>query len=185
MKEGKCLPPGPSFTGYAMVTIVSDVAVALIPVPVLLGLNIPLEKKLGLIMIFALGLFTTICSIMRYLQINRIQNGDGNSTMLVLWGTIEFNVGVSCSIQRPLRGSKERLTRTSDRISSLLCRSWLLCLCEKRKPIDQRALGVKTSREMDPEARVVAKGARPRNTTHSTTSMLRAVRSKVIRRRFR
>lgn len=95
LKEGKCLPPGPSFTGYAMVTIVSDVAVAVIPLPVLLKLNIQVEKKVGLIGIFTLGLFTTLCSIMRYLQINRIQNGDGNSTMLVLWGTIEFNVGVS------------------------------------------------------------------------------------------
>jgi hypothetical protein len=81
-----------------MVTIVSDVAVAVIPLPVLLKLNIQVEKKFGLIGIFALGLFTTMCSIMRYLQINRIQNGDGNSTMLVLWGTIEFNVGVSNGI---------------------------------------------------------------------------------------
>lgn len=95
LKEGRCLPPGPSFTGYAMVTIVSDVVVAAIPIPVLIKLNVQFEKKLGLIGIFALGLFTTLCSIMRYLQINRIQNGDGNSTMLVLWGTIEFNVGVS------------------------------------------------------------------------------------------
>ncbi|KAI9158880.1 integral membrane protein [Paramyrothecium foliicola] len=92
-KEGKCLPPGPSFTAYAVVTIICDVIVGIIPLPVLLGLNIQRSKKVGLIGIFTLGLFTTICSIMRYLQINRIQYGDGNSTMLVLWGTIEFNVG--------------------------------------------------------------------------------------------
>lgn len=68
---------------------------ALIPIPVLLKLNVSRSKKLGLIGIFLLGLFTTICSIQRYLQIDRIQFGDGNSTMLVLWGVIEFNVGVS------------------------------------------------------------------------------------------
>ncbi|KAF5130191.1 uncharacterized protein G6M90_00g039510 [Metarhizium brunneum] len=90
---GSCLQPGPSFTGYAVVTIVSDVVVAVLPIPVLLKLNVRPEKKLGLIGIFMLGLFTTLCSIMRYVQIDRIQNGDGNSTMLVLWGTIEFNVG--------------------------------------------------------------------------------------------
>ncbi|RDA85741.1 hypothetical protein CP532_5957 [Ophiocordyceps camponoti-leonardi (nom. inval.)] len=93
LMDGSCLPPGPSFTGYAIVTIVSDVVVAILPIPVLLKLNIRLEKKIGLIGIFMLGLFTTLCSIMRYTQINRIQYGDGNSTMLVLWGTIEFNVG--------------------------------------------------------------------------------------------
>ncbi len=93
--DGTCLPNGPSFTGYAIVTIISDVAVSIIPLPVLVKLNIPLSKKIGLGVIFLLGLFTTICSIMRYLQIDRIQFGDGNSTMLVLWGTVEFNVGVS------------------------------------------------------------------------------------------
>ncbi|PKS05920.1 hypothetical protein jhhlp_007753 [Lomentospora prolificans] len=93
LKPGTCLAPGPSFTGYAVVTIVSDVVVALIPIPVLLKLNVSRSKKAGLIGIFLLGLFTTICSIMRYLQIDRIQFGDGNSTMLVLWGVIEFNVG--------------------------------------------------------------------------------------------
>ena len=92
---GKCLPNGPSFTAYAIVTIVSDVIVALIPIPVLLKLKVGLGKKLGLIVIFLLGLFTTLCSVFRYMQIDRIQYGDGNSTMLIVWGVIEFNVGVS------------------------------------------------------------------------------------------
>jgi hypothetical protein len=95
--EGSCLAPGPSFTAYAVVTIVSDIVVAGLPIPMLLALNIQFEKKLGLMGIFALGLFTTVCSILRYLQIDRIQNGDGNTTMLILWGVIEFNVGVSHS----------------------------------------------------------------------------------------
>ncbi|RGP79896.1 integral membrane [Fusarium longipes] len=94
LKDGQCLPPGPSFTGYAVVTIVSDVVVAVLPIPVLVKLEIKLAKKIGLIAIFTLGIFTTVCSIQRYRQIDRIQNPkDGNSTMLVLWGTIEFNVG--------------------------------------------------------------------------------------------
>ncbi len=76
-----------------MLTIISDVLVAVLPIPVLLKLNIRLEKKLGLMGIFALGLFTTLCSILRYTQINRIQYGDHDSTMLVVWGVIEFNVG--------------------------------------------------------------------------------------------
>ncbi|KAK3897651.1 hypothetical protein C8A05DRAFT_38780 [Staphylotrichum tortipilum] len=90
---GTCLAPGPSFTAYAIVTIVSDIVVAVIPIPVLLKLKVNTGKKIGLIVIFLLGLFTTLCSVFRYLQINRIQYGDGNSTMLILWGVIEFNVG--------------------------------------------------------------------------------------------
>lgn len=98
LKDGTCLPPGPSFTAYAIVTIVSDVVVAVLPVPLLLKLNIQKEKKFGLIGIFTLGLFTTLCSVFRYLQIDRIQFGDGNSTMLILWGVIEFNVGVCATL---------------------------------------------------------------------------------------
>ncbi|KAM0289622.1 hypothetical protein ACHAO9_005909 [Fusarium lateritium] len=94
--EGKCLAAGPSFTGYAVVTIVADVVVAVLPIPVLAKLEIKLAKKIGLILIFTLGIFTTVCSVQRYRQIDQISNPkDGNSTMLVLWGTIEFNVGVS------------------------------------------------------------------------------------------
>ncbi|KAK4650991.1 hypothetical protein QC762_700790 [Podospora pseudocomata] len=91
--DGKCLAPGPSFTAYAIVTIISDVIVAIIPIPVLLQLKVSRGKKIGLIVIFLLGLFTTLCSVFRYMQIDNIQNGDGNSTMLIVWGVIEFNVG--------------------------------------------------------------------------------------------
>ena len=51
------------------------------------------RKKIGLIAVFSLGLFTTICSIMRMVQIEVIAK-NGNSTRLVLWGTVELNVGV-------------------------------------------------------------------------------------------
>ncbi|PHH71559.1 hypothetical protein CDD82_6449 [Ophiocordyceps australis] len=61
---GTCLPPGPSFTAYAAVTIASDIIVALLPIPVLLKLNVRLAKKLGLVAIFMLGLFTTSSSLM-------------------------------------------------------------------------------------------------------------------------
>lgn len=90
---GTCIASGPSFTAYAIITIISDVLVILLPIPILLQLMVSRSKKLGLIVIFLLGFFTTLCSIFRYTQINRIQNGDGNSTMLIVWGVIEFNVG--------------------------------------------------------------------------------------------
>jgi len=90
---GTCLAAGPSFKGYAIVSIVSDILVTLILIPFLVRQNLNSRKKAGLCGVFLLGLFTTVCSILRYLQINRVAFGDGNSTMLVLWGTVEFNVG--------------------------------------------------------------------------------------------
>ncbi|KGO63864.1 hypothetical protein PITC_054900 [Penicillium italicum] len=95
---GKCLPVGSLFYGLAIYTIITDVVIIVLPIPLLLGLNIKIAQKAGVVCLFLLGLFTTICSIMRLTQIQRVAFGDGNSTMLVLWGTIEFNVGniVTC-----------------------------------------------------------------------------------------
>lgn len=140
MKEGTCLAPGPSFTAYAVVTIVSDVIVAVLPIPVLLKLNIRLEKKLGLIAIFLLGLFTTICSVLRYVQIDRIQFGDGNSTMLVLWGTIEFNVGVSNKLRGETYHHEHMLTFFSSEEHGLISAIPSTCLYEKGQGVPQQEL---------------------------------------------
>lgn len=93
--EGTCLPFGA--TNYVLVawTILCDVVIIFLPIPLLLKLNVKPAQKAGLLCLFLLGLFTTVCSILRLTQISVIAYGDGNSTMLVLWGTIEFNVGVS------------------------------------------------------------------------------------------
>ncbi|KAJ5909206.1 hypothetical protein N7495_001888 [Penicillium taxi] len=90
---GRCLPVAASFYGLAIFTIVFDVIIILLPIPLLLQLNIKPAQKAGVVCLFLLGLFTTVCSILRLSQIWRVAFGDGNSTMLVLWGTIEFNIG--------------------------------------------------------------------------------------------
>mgnify|MGYP001658688284 CR=1 FL=1 len=75
----------------------------MLPIPLLLSLNIKTAQKAGVVCLFLLGLFTTVCSILRLTQIHRVADGDGNSTMLVLWGTIEFNVGVSLGVKQVVR----------------------------------------------------------------------------------
>ncbi|KAM3555183.1 hypothetical protein MY1884_005717 [Beauveria asiatica] len=57
-RPGTCLPVDASFTVYSILTIVSDVIVAV------------------LVCAFMLGLFTTLCSVFRYAQIKRIQFGE-------------------------------------------------------------------------------------------------------------
>ncbi|KAJ5587985.1 uncharacterized protein N7459_003750 [Penicillium hispanicum] len=96
--HGSCLPVGATFYGLAIFTIICDVMIIFLPIPLLLKLNIKPAQKAGVVCLFLLGLFTTVCSILRLTQIHRVAFGDGNSTMLVLWGTVEFNVGniVTC-----------------------------------------------------------------------------------------
>ena len=75
-------------------TIFFDLCIFLLPIPLLVGVQMKARRKYALIGVFLLGLFTTVCSVLRMIQIIRISK-DGNSTGLVLWGTIEMNVGVS------------------------------------------------------------------------------------------
>lgn len=93
LTKGKCLPNDATFYGLATVTIFFDVIIFFLPIPLLLKLNINRKKKIALCGVFLLGLLTTVCSIMRMVQIISIAR-TGNSTMLVLWGVIELNVGV-------------------------------------------------------------------------------------------
>lgn len=90
---GKCLPNDITFYVLAAITIFYDIVIFFLPIPILLKLQINIRRKIGLLAIFMLGMFTTICSVMRLVQIITIAK-TGNSTMLVLWGTIELNVGV-------------------------------------------------------------------------------------------
>ncbi|KAL8803789.1 MAG: hypothetical protein Q9200_006077 [Gallowayella weberi] len=90
---GHCLPNDATFYGLAAVTIVFDVIIFFLPIPMLLKLNINTKKKIALVCVFLLGLLTTVCSVLRMIQIIAIAK-TGNSTMLVLWGVIELNVGI-------------------------------------------------------------------------------------------
>lgn len=95
LTPGTCLPNDATFYGLAAVSIFFDVLIFFLPIPLLLSLNIDSKKKVVLCGVFLLGLLTTVCSIMRMYQITAIAK-TGNSTMLVLWGVIELNIGV-CS----------------------------------------------------------------------------------------
>ncbi|KAL8689249.1 MAG: hypothetical protein Q9224_004685 [Gallowayella concinna] len=90
---GHCLPNDATFYGLAAVTIVFDVIIFFLPIPLLLKLSINIKKKIALVCVFMLGLLTTVCSVLRMIQIIAIARS-GNSTMLVLWGVIELNVGI-------------------------------------------------------------------------------------------
>jgi hypothetical protein len=93
------------------------VAVIFLPIPLLLQLNVKPAQKAGVVCLFLLGLFTTLCSILRLTQIHRVVAIDGDSTMLVLWGTIEFNVGVS--LTRKAEKIERDLTDVQNIVTSL------------------------------------------------------------------
>lgn len=74
------------------------------------------RDKFTLIILFAAGNFTVACSIIRMLQIKQVQK-DGNNSMLLLWGAIEMNIGVSCFSNSQMLRMKKKADMTMTRLS--------------------------------------------------------------------
>ncbi|KAB8074927.1 hypothetical protein BDV29DRAFT_190617 [Aspergillus leporis] len=96
--EGICLPFGSTHHALAGWSILCDLVVIFLPIPLLVKLKVKTAQKAGLVCLFLLGLFTTVCSVFRLTQIHEVAYGDGDSTLLILLGTVELNVGniVTC-----------------------------------------------------------------------------------------
>lgn len=91
---GTCLPYGPVNYVISAVTILCDIVIFLLPLPLIFALQLDRGVKLGLALAFLLGLLTTVCSILRMTQIRKIAYGNGDSSMLVMYSAIELDVGV-------------------------------------------------------------------------------------------
>jgi hypothetical protein len=94
MVPGTCIPNVTSVDALSAISIFFDIIILILPIPMVLRLQINTRKRVGLCGMFLLGIFTTFCSIMRLAQITSIL-ATGDQTGLVLWATIELNVGVS------------------------------------------------------------------------------------------
>ncbi|KAG9995918.1 hypothetical protein KCU78_g17705, partial [Aureobasidium melanogenum] len=101
--KGKCLSVGPLFYGTAAATILCDLIAFSMPVTALHAIKnvdpktiprstVDPKKTRRLIVSLFFGFFTTICSVVRTIQIREVVE-TGDSTMLILWGVIEACVG--------------------------------------------------------------------------------------------
>lgn len=125
---GKCINMTAQTYVCAALNIVMDVTIFLMPIPKLMKLETDWKTKVGVILTFLLGLFVTICSIVR-LNFLRGWAESTNPTYdyanLALWSLIELNAGVICACLPGMaslfrRIKKERLEkkRTTGNASS-------------------------------------------------------------------
>ena len=95
----------------APVNIITDLAILILPIPVLTGMRLPQRQKTILILTFALGIFVTIVDVVRiyYLQqasdnqiTSPVRLGTGkefsyNASTALMWSAVEVNVGIICA----------------------------------------------------------------------------------------
>ncbi|KAF7533876.1 hypothetical protein G7054_g6682 [Neopestalotiopsis clavispora] len=106
---GKCGNTLASWKSTGIVNIITDVIILLVPIPSLCKVQMALYKKLVLIGVFALGVFTTAVGIARLVAIVNVDQTD--ITYSVAWAMVfsalECSVAVSLScipLLRPLLG---------------------------------------------------------------------------------
>jgi len=95
----------------APVNIITDLAILVLPIPVLTGMRLPQRQKTVLVVTFALGIFVTIVDVVRiyYLQqaadnaaIAQTRLGSGtdfayNASIALMWSAVEVNIGIICA----------------------------------------------------------------------------------------
>ncbi|KAK3897264.1 hypothetical protein C8A05DRAFT_39188, partial [Staphylotrichum tortipilum] len=111
-----CIPLLTEFICSSPVNITTDLAILVLPIPVLTSMRLPRRQKVILVLTFALGIFVTVIDVVRiyYLQqaielaptsatSNRLalygQSPDfaWNASLSLMWSAVEVNVGIICA----------------------------------------------------------------------------------------
>lgn len=113
VNQAQCFSIVTLFLCSAPVNIASDLAILILPIPVLTGMRLPQKQKTILVMTFGLGVFVTIVDVVRiyYLQkaelvvedqellsLTQGQAADypWNASFALMWSAVEVNIGIIC-----------------------------------------------------------------------------------------
>ncbi|CAG8959700.1 hypothetical protein HYFRA_00001606 [Hymenoscyphus fraxineus] len=119
----KCMSIVTLYLCSAPVNIFTDLAILVLPIPVLTGMRLPSRQKTVLIVTFTLGVFVTIVDVIRifYLQQSSDQLSTRKNTFgattdfswyastALLWSAVEVNVGIICACIPTLKPLVKRI----------------------------------------------------------------------------
>ncbi|KAF2787397.1 hypothetical protein K505DRAFT_342972 [Melanomma pulvis-pyrius CBS 109.77] len=114
-KPPKCYDPTRLYLFTATINLFTDVVILLLPIPTLLGLRVPMSKRLALIGIFSVGLLAIVASCVRMWVMALWSQSPEKSAQfgadLLLWGQVETNSGIisaSVPFLRLIFGRREK-----------------------------------------------------------------------------
>ncbi|EAU37567.1 predicted protein [Aspergillus terreus NIH2624] len=100
IKNPKCVDLEAQWMSYAIINILSDVAILTLPIYPISKLRLSRAKKVALAVIFGLGLFVCVTSIIRTTTLaESAESTDPTSGPIpaTIWSVIEANVGIICA----------------------------------------------------------------------------------------
>ncbi|KAK4099846.1 hypothetical protein N658DRAFT_516969 [Parathielavia hyrcaniae] len=104
--EGKCLDSNAIAWANAAVSIALDFWMLGIPLAQLKTLNLHWKKKIGVALMFCVGTFVTVVSIVRLRALvlfGKSSNPTWDNFPVSLWSTVEISVGIICTCMPTLR----------------------------------------------------------------------------------
>ncbi|KAE8359594.1 hypothetical protein BDV27DRAFT_135822 [Aspergillus caelatus] len=97
--NGHCMPGQTKlFQTSACLSLVEDVIILLLPMPVVWRLRITVQQKIGLTIVFSLGALVCIFSLLRVIEFNHFHTDDlaSSSAKESVWTALELNVAIIC-----------------------------------------------------------------------------------------
>ncbi|KAK6351979.1 hypothetical protein TWF718_005127 [Orbilia javanica] len=96
----KCIPREALWFANAGLNIFTDFSIAILPLPVIVKLKMPKSQKIPLMMIFALGFFICIVSILRLrflIILSKSTDPTWDQPATAYWSAIEMNISIVCA----------------------------------------------------------------------------------------
>lgn len=119
---GKCLNRFAIWFANSGINIGTDILTAVLPLPMLKRLELPRRQRRALMIVFALGGFTCIVSILRLQSLYVISQSTDvswDNPLAAIWSSVEANTAIICSCLPTLRCIFPRLLRPQLSLSGL------------------------------------------------------------------
>jgi len=97
---GHCMNPRQYWLSAAAINIGMDFTVLLLPLPAITQLRLPRKQKLCLILMFLLGFFVCVVSVVRLAVVNFLESSGRlveSGIQAVIWSVVEVNIGIICA----------------------------------------------------------------------------------------
>ncbi|KAL4936772.1 hypothetical protein BDV06DRAFT_86230 [Aspergillus oleicola] len=104
--EGSCISHEKVMWTHAITNIVFDVIIIALPMPTLLNLNMSLKKKIGVVIMFAVGLVVTAVSILRCVTLLKFNINDNATKKIVpvsIYSVVELDLSIICACMPGIR----------------------------------------------------------------------------------
>ncbi|KAI9670522.1 MAG: hypothetical protein M1817_004389 [Caeruleum heppii] len=106
MLEGRCFDKRKMALARAILNVINDVAILLVPLPILKGLQLPFRQKVALLAVLLTGSFVCIVTVIRlthYIELAKTMDLSWLGVTTYLWCVVEVDVGIMCACMVTLR----------------------------------------------------------------------------------